>query len=182
MLKYIVASVRKKYDKYWENINNINQFFVLCCCARPSSYIEIYHIFFKQVYENSQLEELTSNNNGESKILFCFVLFFLLFEWFLFLSLFNLDLGCYSCHCVYALKYWVFYHDPYKNDNFNQQPSYSLKEIGHTWLMALVWDIFHAQMGYENYFDVVTTRENGRRLQFALFGSYMLLGAIIVVE
>ena len=46
MLKYIVASVRKKYDKYWENINNINQFFVLCCCARPSLYIEIYHIFF----------------------------------------------------------------------------------------------------------------------------------------
>ena len=53
MLKYIVASVRKKYDKYWENINNINQFFVLCCCARPSLYIEIYHIFFKKVYENS---------------------------------------------------------------------------------------------------------------------------------
>lgn len=116
------------------------------------------------------------------KARFCFVFFFLLFEWFLFLSLFNLDLGRYSCHCVCALKYWVFYHDPYKNDNFNQQPSYSLKEIGHTWLMALVWDIFYAQMGYENYFDVVTTGENGRRLQFALFGSYMLLGAIIVVD
>ena len=46
MLKYIAASMRKKYDKYWENINNINQFFVVSCCARPSLYIEIYHVFF----------------------------------------------------------------------------------------------------------------------------------------
>ena len=54
----MAASMRKKYDKYWENIKNIN-FLLYVAIVLDPHYILRYIMFsFKQVYENSKAEEL----------------------------------------------------------------------------------------------------------------------------
>ena len=58
MLKNMAASMRKKYDKYWENIKNINFLLYVVIVLDPHYKLRYIMFSFKQVYENSKAEEL----------------------------------------------------------------------------------------------------------------------------
>ena len=58
MLKNMAASMRKKYDKYWENIKNINFLLYVAIVLDPHYKLRYIMFYFKQVYENSKVEEL----------------------------------------------------------------------------------------------------------------------------
>ena len=60
MLKNMAASMRKKYDKYWENIKNINFLMYVAVVLDPRYKLRYIMFYFKQVYENSKVEELTA--------------------------------------------------------------------------------------------------------------------------
>ena len=56
----MAASMRKKYDKYWENIKNINFLLYVAIVLDPHYKLRYIMFYFKQVYENSKVEELTA--------------------------------------------------------------------------------------------------------------------------
>ena len=56
----MAASMRKKYDKYWENIKNINFLLYVAVVLDPRYKLRYIMFYFKQVYENSKVEELTA--------------------------------------------------------------------------------------------------------------------------
>ena len=56
----MAASMRKKYDKYWENIKNINFLLYVAVVLDPRYKLRYIMFSFKQVYENSKAEELTT--------------------------------------------------------------------------------------------------------------------------
>ena len=60
MLKNMATSMRKKYDKYWENIKNINFLLYVVVVLDPCYKLRYIMFSFKQVYENSKAEELTT--------------------------------------------------------------------------------------------------------------------------
>ena len=60
MLKNMAASMRKKHDKYWENIKNINFLLYVAIVLDPRYKLRYIMFYFKQVYENSKVEELTA--------------------------------------------------------------------------------------------------------------------------
>ncbi|XP_030930728.1 zinc finger BED domain-containing protein RICESLEEPER 3-like [Quercus lobata] len=56
----MAASMRKKYDKYWENIKNIKFLLYVAVVLDPRYKLRYIMFSFKQVYVNSKAEELTA--------------------------------------------------------------------------------------------------------------------------
>ncbi|XP_075656443.1 zinc finger BED domain-containing protein RICESLEEPER 2-like [Castanea sativa] len=54
MLKHMVASMGRKYDKYWENVKNINFLLYIAVVLDPHHKLRYILFSFKQVYENSK--------------------------------------------------------------------------------------------------------------------------------